>query len=405
MGLTLRYWRPNWRLLAICLAVIGFVAAAGLSACGDRTRTARPGDGGSAADPIVAATVNGKPIYISDVEAEATVRGIIREGEELDTNADEFFQVLEDLIETRLFAMEAEKRQIDRNTDVRNRLERARELILAGALNDQIRDTALDESAVERMYREQVRLLRNGREVHIRQIVLGGKEAAAAAKRRLDAGEAFEALAYELSLDRATATEGGDMGFQLPEGLPDGLREAAGGTPVGQIAGPIQTTQGWHIIKIEERREEAPPSIESLRPRIEQWLMFEETRRIVEKLKSQSRIERFMEEGRVAAGPGGTAPAAAVRTENRRREGQAPMGPGGVAAAAGQEAPAAPAPTPPATTPPAASGAPKAGAPKTGVAGLPKAPVRPRPQPEAPAPAPDASTPNGPPPGPGERET
>ncbi|TPW03837.1 MAG: peptidyl-prolyl cis-trans isomerase C, partial [Alphaproteobacteria bacterium] len=241
MGLTLRYWRP----LAICLAVVGFIAVTGLSACGDRTPTARPGDGGSAADPIVAATVNGKPIYISDVEAEATVRGIIREGEELDAGADEFFQVLEDLIETRLFAMEAEKRQIDRNADVRHRLERARELILAGALNDQIRDTALDESAVERMYREQVRLLRNGREVHVRQIVLGGKEAAAAAKRRLDAGEAFEALAYELSLDRSTATEGGDMGFQLPESLPDGLREAAGATPVGQIAGPIQTTQGW----------------------------------------------------------------------------------------------------------------------------------------------------------------
>jgi peptidyl-prolyl cis-trans isomerase C len=401
MGLTLRYWRP----VAICLAVIGFIAVAGLSACGDGTRTTRPGDGGSAADPIVAATVNGKPIYISDVEAEATVRGIIREGEELDTGADEFFQVLEDMIETRLFAMEAEKRQIDRNADVRHRLERARELILAGALNDQIRDTALDESAVERMYREQVRLLRNGREVHIRQIVLGGKEAAVAAKRRLDAGEAFEALAYELSLDRSTATEGGDMGFQLPEGLPDGLREAAGGTPVGQIAGPIQTTQGWHIIKIEERREEAPPSIESLRPRIEQWLMFEETRRIVEKLKSQSRIERFLEEGRVAEGQGGSAPAATARPDGRRREGQAPMGPGGVAAAAGQEAPDAPAP--PATAPPATA-APKAGAPKTGVAGVPKAPARPRPtNPEPEGTASDGAPITGPPPppGPGERET
>lgn len=394
MGLTMRFWRP----LAICLAIVFMIAVAGVSACGNGTRATRPGDKGSVADPIVAATVNGKPIYISDVEAEATVRGMIREGEELDATSDEFFQVLEDLVETRLFAMEAEKRQIDRNADVRHRLERARELILAGALNDQIRDTALDESAVERMYRDQVRLLRSGREVHLRQIVLGGKDAAAAAKRRLDAGEAFEALAYELSLDRTTATEGGDMGFLLPEGLPDGLREAAGATPVGQIAGPIQTSQGWHLIKIDERREEAPPSIESLRPRIEQWLMFEETRRIVEKLKSQARIERFMEEGRVAAGPGGTAPASGVRaakSETRRRDGQAPMGPGGVAAAAGQEAP------PPAAAPP------PAGAPKTGVAGVPKTTPRLRPTAPAPVepPSGDAAPPLPPGPVPSERET
>jgi|GEM_PF-100859 len=373
MGLTTRFWRP----LAMCLAVL-FAAS-----CGDGTRATRPGDKGSAADPIVAATVNGKPIYITDVEAEATVRGMIREGEELDSGSDEFFQVLEDLVETRLFAMEAEKRQLDRSADVRNRLERARELILAGALNDQIRDTALDEGAVERLYRDQVRLLRNSREVHLRQIVLRDRDAAVAAKRRLDAGEAFEALAYELSLDRASGTEGGDMGFRLPEDLPDGVREAAGGTPVGQMAGPIQTSVGWIIIKVDERREEAAPSMESMRPRIEQYLMFQETRRIADKLKKQSRIERFIEEGgRVASGPAGSGQA----RDARRREGQAPMGPGGVAAAAGQEAPAAPALAPPAA------------APKTGVAGIPKAATpRPRPVEPVPAPAPDGPTiPTGP---------
>lgn len=379
MGLTTRFWRP----LAMCLALIC------ATACGDATRSTRPGDKGSAADPIVAATVNGKPIYISDVEAEATVRGMIREGEELDSGSDEFFQVLEDLIETRLFAMEAEKRQLDRSADVRHRLERARELILAGALNDQIRDTALDEGAVERLYRDQVRLLRNSREVHLLQIVLRDRDAAAGAKRRLDAGETFEALAYELSLDRASGTEGGDMGFRLPEDLPDGVRQAASATPVGQMAGPIQTSSGWVIIKIEERREEAPPSLEGMRPRIEQYLMFQETRRIADKLKKQSRIERFIEEGgRVASGPAGPANGRPAP----RRDGQAPMGPGGVAAAAGQEAPSTAAP--PAVAPPPTT------APKTGVAGTPKA-AAPRPRPvdppaTVPAPPPAEPTPAGP---------
>jgi peptidyl-prolyl cis-trans isomerase C len=343
MGQSTRFWRP----LAVSMAVLMGVAVLGLSACGNIARPGRDGDSGGTAAPIVAATVNGKPIYISDVEAEAAVRGVIREGEEFDSSSDEFYQILEDLIETRLFAMEAETRQLDRNADVRHRLERARELILAGALNDQIRNTALDEAAVERMYRDQVRLLRSGREVHLRHALFATKEAAQAAKRRLDAGAAtFEEMAYDASIDRVSGAEGGDMGFVLPERLPDGMREAAAGTPVGQVAGPFQTTAGWNLLKVEERREEAPPSIESLRPKIEQWLMFEEQRRLVEKLKTQARIERIIEQtGGVVASD---APAAkAAKSEARRREGgQAPMGPGGIAGPSGQAAAPASEPSP-----------------------------------------------------------
>jgi peptidyl-prolyl cis-trans isomerase C len=141
------------------------------------------------------------------------------------------------------------------------------------------------------------------------------------------------------------------------------LRAAvAAGTPVGQVAGTFQTGDGWHLLKVEERREEAPPSIESLRPKIEQWLMFEEQRRLVEKLKSQARIERIIEEsGGVSAGVAGSSQDSArpVRPDQRKRDnGLAPMGPGGIAGAAGQgvaptvEAPAKAPVTAPGAAPP-----------------------------------------------------
>jgi len=347
---------PSWRPLAIAAAALLLVGAFGLTACGDvLRRNASKGESPGAA-PIVAATVNGKPIYISDVEAEATVRGLIREGEEFDVTSDEFYQILEDLIETRLFAMEAETRQLDRNADVRHRLERARELILANALNDQIRNTALDEAAVERMYREQARLRRSGREVHLRHALFATKEAAQTAKRRLDSGAStFAEIAYDHSIDRVSGSEGGDLGFRQPDDLPDTVREAAAATQVGQVAGPFQTVEGWNLLKVEERREEAPPSMESLRPRIEQWLMFEEQRRLVEKLKAQARIERIIEENAGVAATDAPAPAAAARRADARKRdaAQSPMGPGGIAGAAGPtETPALAAPGP-ATPPPA----------------------------------------------------
>jgi peptidyl-prolyl cis-trans isomerase C len=334
----MRLFRPQ--IAAIVAAALVLTLAACNQANSPNGRPAAP-----LTNPVVAATVNNKPIFIDDVLAEAVARGAIKEGEDLDASSPIFYQIMEDLIETRLLANEAEARGLDKGAEVKHRLEQARERILANVLNENIAATALRDSAIERMYREQVRLLKQGREVRARHILFDTKEAALAAKKRLDNGELFEALAYELSKDRSTAPDGGDLGYFLPEAMPDGLREIAQNTAVGQVGGPAQTDQGWHLLKIEERRDAAPPTFEEMRPKIVQWLMFDEQRRVVEKLKSNARIARITDQ------PGGGQPG------------------GGLAARPGLPAPeAAPpedTPAPPLATPPAApSAAPPAAAPR-----------------------------------------
>ncbi len=353
-------WLARPWLVAGALAALLLV-----SACGRDSQ----GPASPLTDPVVAATVNGKPILIDDVLAEAVARGAAKEGEDLDPDSALFQQILEDLIETRLFAVEAEARGLDKDPEVRHRLEIARERILANVLNENIADTALKNSAIERMYREQVRLLKQGREVRARHILFDSREAALAAKRRLDQGELFERLAYDLSKDRATAPDGGDIGYFLPEAMPDGFREAAQNTPVGAVSAPVRTEQGWHLVKIEERREAAPPSLESLRPKIVQWLMFEEQRRVVEKLKDSARIARISDspEGGAAtpraAGPGLPTPddtpdAPAADAQSPAPEDERPAAP--------EAAPPAPKPPPPqiAAAPNQIAAAPKPAAPK-----------------------------------------
>ncbi len=332
--------------------------ALALAACGPSAQFPNGRPAGPLTDPVVAATVNGKPVYIDDVLAEAVSRGAIKEGEELATTSPVFFQIMEDLIETRLMANEAEARGLDKNGDVRHRLDSARERILANVLNENIAATALRDSAIERMYREQVRLLKQGREVRARHILFDTREAALAAKRRLDNGELFEALAYELSKDRASATDGGDLGYFLPEAMPDSLREVTQETPVGQVGGPLKTEQGWHLVKIEERRDASPPSMEEMRPKIVQWLMFEEQRRIVEKLKTNARIARITEQPNAAIAPRRDLPAPDEAPEAPAAQPSPATPPAATAIPNPAPAPSAPAPRPPAvaaapTTPPA----------------------------------------------------
>lgn len=306
-------------------------------------------DGSGLTDPVVAATVNGRPIYNEDVRTHAVSRGLLEEGEDLDANSDAFYFALEELIQFRLFSMEAEARGLDREGHVRRELENARERVLAAAVYDEIDARATDPNEIERLYRENASRLGQGTEIHLRHIQFETREAADAAKRRLDQGERFEALAYELSTDRDTGPDGGDLRFRAVSDLAPAIRTATENVNVGQVIGPLQLENTWHLVRIEDRRERGVPSLETLRPRIIQWLRFREISQLQERLEAGARIERLraQEEGME---PGGevTAPADATGPDEtparptpapdaESRPGQQtpppfpfPMGPGGV---------------------------------------------------------------------------
>jgi len=285
-------------------AAIGFLF---LSACGLGRQ--QEGDG-VITDPVVAATVNGRPIYIEDVRNYAVQTGRLREGEDLDSNSDAFFIALEEMIEVRLFATEAESQGLDREPDIRRRLQLARERVLATAIYEELQQKASEPRAVERAYRDNISRLGEGQEVHLRHIQFETRDAALAAKRRLDNGERFEVLAFEVSTDRRTAAEGGDLGFTQMDSLPEPMRQLAESTAVGEIGGPVRSEVGWHLVRVEDRRQRGAPSIESLRPAIVNWLTFQEIQSLRERLENESRIERLREpDTGVDAGGNVTAPA------------------------------------------------------------------------------------------------
>jgi peptidyl-prolyl cis-trans isomerase C len=268
-----------------------FVAALTLAGCGLGRDPG--GDNSGPRDPIVAATVNGRPIYVEDVRAYAVSRGWLSETEDLDANSDAASQALEELIQIRLFAMEAEARGFDRQPDIRRQLENARERVLAAAIYEEIAQTAADPETIERLYRENSSRLGQGDEVHLRHIQFTTREAADAAKRRLDQGERFEALAFELSVERDSAPDGGDLGFRALSDLTPTMRQEVERAATGGLFGPVQLEDGWHIFRLDDRRTIGGPSLEELRPRITQWLAYQESTQLTERLARDARIERL----------------------------------------------------------------------------------------------------------------
>ena len=245
------------------------------------------------ADPsAVAALVSGQPIYVSDVELEARVQGMIEGDERLEVDSAEFNEILDQLIDIKLLAMEAVSRGLDEEPESRHRLDTARDNILGNILVDRVVEERVDEAAIKKMYEAQIAIWELGDEAHIRHIVAPTKEDIEKVVAELKGGADFAILASRKSTDDATRMEGGDLGYMTEEEATPEFAKVIRETPTGGVSKPFQTDMGWHVAKIDDRRKEQPPSMEELRGPILKHLTMMQIGDVLKELRQEAKIEK-----------------------------------------------------------------------------------------------------------------
>lgn len=111
----------------------------------------------------------------------------------------------------------------------------------------------------ERLYRERLRdsfraeVARDEEQVWAKHILVPDQAVAYAILSRLRQGEEWDALAAAYSTDTANKDRGGDLGWFGRGAMIDEFEAAAFATDVGEIAGPVRTSFGWHLILIVDR--------------------------------------------------------------------------------------------------------------------------------------------------------
>lgn len=216
----------------------------------------RPGD------PVLA-TVGPAPIRVSDLRAQAgaaqqTVAAevLVRQG------------YLDDAAQQLALAQAAEADGLHEALEVRAALALARRRVLSEAYLDLAVSRSVTPQAVEAEYLREVNVARAHDRVTLRHMQFAEKSAAEAAKRRADRGERFDRLAAALSEDRSTRASGGSFGMVHPDALPPSLAEVARTAPIGQVLGPIKTDAGYHLVRVDARRQLAVPTLAARTPAI-----------------------------------------------------------------------------------------------------------------------------------------
>ena len=274
-------------ILPAHLAVLALAAL--LAGCG-KTETAATEI--PVIDQTVAAYVNGEPVFEGDVELEAVARGLINAGQEFSADDDEHRIILDQLIDQKLMAQEAARRQLDRDPSGQRRLEMARERILGNLLVESLVAQQVTEEAIDKMYAEQVRLQQANDQVSVAHILVDTKEEADALFLRIEQGETFESLVFNNSKDTRTRMENGDLGYLAPNDLAEPFPVVIANTPEGEVSPPFETADGWHILKVKDRRTEPPKTREEMRPEIATFLTLNEVSRILRRLRTEATIEQ-----------------------------------------------------------------------------------------------------------------
>ncbi len=82
---------------------------------------------------------------------------------------------------------------------------------------------------------------------------------------RIRAGDSFEALAGEFSMDGGTASQGGNLGVLTESQLPEALGAAIFAMEEGDLQGPVRSEFGFHVIRLDEVLERGPLPLDQVR--------------------------------------------------------------------------------------------------------------------------------------------
>ncbi len=264
-----------------------FLAFAALSACGRPVIAERPLQAGD----LVVARVDGRAVWTSDVAREAVTQGLLGQGERLDVTSELFRHTLDAVIDQKLLAGEAAARKLDKDPAAQRRLAAARERVLSDMLVEQVVARAVDDNAVRTVYDAQLKSAKPAQEFRCRQIVVAGQADADAIKRLLIAGAAFDALALKRSIDASTKFNGGDMGYFTLDLMPQAYGAAMKDAKPGEIVGPFKSDAGWVLVKVEDRRPQAPIALDAARPQIVRFLTYDEVRDLLDTLRGHAKVE------------------------------------------------------------------------------------------------------------------
>ena len=229
-----------------------------------------------------AATVNG--VSIPQSRLDLRVKAAIAQGQP--DSPDLRNAVRDELINIEVLAQAANKKGLNKQSEVVQQIDLSKQTILASAyIQDYVKSHPISDDTLKQEY-DRVNKARGTKEYKVSHILLKTEAEAKTVAEQLKNSK-FEDVAMDKSQDPGSSVKGGDLGWAVPSNFVKPFSDAMTALNKGQISAPVQSQFGWHVIKLEDVRDLKVPGFDEVKPQLTQHMQ----QQLVQKAISDQRAK------------------------------------------------------------------------------------------------------------------
>jgi EpsD family peptidyl-prolyl cis-trans isomerase len=202
-------------------------------------------------------------------------------------------KTLDKLIEVKVFSSEARKAGLDRDPQVREKLEKSAKETLANFFIKKYIDVKAEpsEEEIKEYYSEHKNQFVIPDGVFIQHILVKKQEDAHAILEELKRGESFEALAKNKSIAGSSKNEG-RLGWLYKGRMHPELEKVAFNLKKGQLSDVIKTAEGYEIIKVLKKSDRKEITFEEAKTNIRYQLFDKKKKELEDKYFEEARVNK-----------------------------------------------------------------------------------------------------------------
>ncbi len=230
---------------------------------------------------------------------------------------------LDQVVNTRLVQNKAEEAGLESDPEVKQQLDLAKQQIIRSIYVQRAVDKEISEGDLKKAYDEYVAKVPEVAEIKASHILVADESKAKDLITQLEGGADFAKLAAANSGDPGNKDKGGDLGWFAKQDMVPEFADAAFKINKGEISKtPVKTQFGWHVVKVEDKRDRPRPSYEEMKPMLQVELRRQKLETMLADWRKDAKIATYdingdpvKEAPAVAPAAGDAAPAPAPAAE------------------------------------------------------------------------------------------
>jgi len=200
-------------------------------------------------------------------------------------------RVRDQLVEREILMQEAAKRGIPDRPEVKFQLDITRQnTIIQGLLRDEMKRNPITDDTLKAEYDKQ-KAAAGDKEYKAHHILVESEAEAKDIIDQLNKGAKFEDLAKK-SKDPGSAANGGDLDWASPGNYVKPFSDALVKLDKGKYTqAPVQTQFGWHVIRLDDVRDQQPPPFDQVKQQISEALQQQRVQAFIDSLKKKAVVK------------------------------------------------------------------------------------------------------------------